>query len=171
MHEADMRRTYMFAFILLICSQLTYAKDTAGWIEYAYIMPESFIMQAKLDTGADTTSISASDVAMFSRHGQTWARFTVQNFRRDTLVLERPVVRTVLIKAHSGEKNRRPVIELALCIGGIVKITQANLVDRSRYKYELLVGRNFMSDSLVVDPALKHMLPDNCTHDLTTDGS
>jgi len=163
-----LRNTLAAMLLTFACIQHASALPTAGWVEYTYIMPESFIMKAKLDTGADTTSINANNVTTFTRDGSDWTRFTLRNFENNTMIIERPVVRTALIKRHSGNTHKRPVIELALCINGIIKTVEVNLVDRSRFKYQLLIGRNFMRDSLLVDPAKKYILPEHCTHDLTS---
>lgn len=158
-----LRKTLATVLLTLACIQHAFALPTAGWVEYTYIMPESYIMKAKLDTGADTTSINAKNVTTFTRDGAEWARFTVRNFDHDTMIIERPVVRTALIKRHSGNTHKRPVIELSLCIDGIIKTVEVNLVDRSKFKYQLLIGRNFMRNSLLVDSAQKYILSDSCT--------
>ena len=161
-----LRKTLVTLLLTFVCIQHASALTTAGWVEYAYIMPDRFSMRAKLDTGADTTSINARKITTFIRDGSDWARFSVRNFEGDKLVIERPIVRTTTIKRHNGDHQDRPVIELSLCIDGITKTVEVNLVDRSKLNYQLLIGRNYMRNSLLVDSAKEYILPDHCVHDL-----
>jgi len=157
------RKTIALLFLTFVYSQHASALATAGWVEYGYIMPESFVMRAKLDTGADTTSMNANNIEFFSKDGSDWVRFSVKNFKHEKLVIARPIARTAMIKRHHGNSQDRPVIELTLCIDGINKTVDVSLVDRSKFKYQLLIGRNFMRNSLLVDSARKYILPDRCT--------
>ena len=170
MLAGHLRKAAVSLLLAFACSQNAAALTTAGWIEYAYIMPDRFAMKAKLDTGADTTSINARKVTTFFKGGSDWARFSVSNFEGDKLVIERPIVRTTTIKRHNGDHQDRPVIELSLCIDGITKTVEVNLVDRSKLNYQLLIGRNYMRNSLLVDSAKEYILPESCGHDLTSGG-
>ena len=164
------QKTVAILCLAFLCSQHAVALPTAGWLEHAHIMPDGFSMKAKLDTGADNSSINARKITTFFKDGSDWARFSVRNFEGDKLVIERPIIRTTTIKRHNGDHQDRPVIELSLCIDGIIKTVEVNLVDRSKLNYQLLIGRNFMRNSLLVDSAKEYILPDRCTHDLDSGG-
>ncbi|MFP4244705.1 MAG: RimK/LysX family protein, partial [Ectothiorhodospira sp.] len=56
------------------------------------------------------------------------------------------------IVRHSGDHQRRPVVEMELCLGGLRLRDEVSLVDRTELTYQLLVGRNHMEGAILVDP-------------------
>ena len=62
----------------------------------------------------------------------------------------------------NGDKQERDVIELDLCLGNIKKTVNVSLVDRSHFKYQLLVGRSFLRSEFLVDPDKQNLLTPSC---------
>lgn len=135
---------------------------TAGWIEKAVVYPHEIVLHAKLDTGAQTSSIHAPDVEYFERNSELWARFPITNKDIETVMIEAPVVRESKIKRHFGNRQKRTVIELDICIGPVRKTEEVNLVDRTGLNYQLLIGRNFLRDALLIDSGSTYTLSSNC---------
>jgi hypothetical protein len=131
-------------------------KQVMGWRERARLLPENLIVEAKLDTGADGSSLHVAQASLFERDGKPWVRFAVSTPEGHTKTFERKVIRVAKIKRHFGERQERPVVLIKVCIGAYCNETEVNLVDRSRFTCQLLVGRSFMVRSIVVDPALQH---------------
>lgn len=134
----------------------------AGWVERAILFPDGLILHAKLDTGARTSSINAVDPEFFERAGRRWVRFSLTDRDKRTAMLERPVVRTTVIKRHFGRTQERPVINLELCIGPVRKSVEVNLVDRTGLNYQLLIGRNFLAGGLLVQSGRTYLLSPDC---------
>ena len=130
-------------------------KAVVGWVERVEISPGNIVLQAKLDTGADNSSIHVADLNLFDRGGEQWARFEVTDQDGRTVSLERPVVRMAKIKRHKGTAQSRPVVMLAICLGSHRRSAEVNLVDRSRFSFPMLIGRSFLRPIFVVDPAKK----------------
>ncbi|MFT5519523.1 MAG: hypothetical protein ACI9IA_000106 [Enterobacterales bacterium] len=130
----------------------------AGWIENALLVSHGLKLRAKLDTGAKTSSINAVNIKNFEKQGKLWIKFDITNFEGKTITIERPVLREIVIKRHFADKQVRPVIELAICIGTRTKLIQVNLIDRSGFNYQLLVGRNYLSGNLLVDASSKYKM-------------
>lgn len=59
--ESRVRRYLILFSLVLLSASLASAEDshTRGWIEHARVMPDRLLMSAKLDSGAQTTSIHA----------------------------------------------------------------------------------------------------------------
>lgn len=150
--------------VLAICCLQVLASELlrAGWIEKAVIYPHGIVMQAKLDTGAKTSSLHAPNPEYFIRDGKEWVRTGVSNKKIETVMLEAPLVRTATIKRHFGDKQSRPVVMLDLCIGNVRKTEEVNLVDRAGMNYQLLVGRNFLKGALLIDSSDTYMLSPDC---------
>jgi hypothetical protein len=129
------------------------SKTIFGYIERAVISAEGFSLKAKLDTGAETTSLDARNIKPFRREGERMVRFDVPDPETGQLVtLERPLARYVRIRQQDGPVERRPVVYMWLCLGHLAERVEVNLVDRNDFLYPLLIGRSAMRGSMIVDP-------------------
>ena len=138
------------------------SKQVMGVIEDARIFPGNFIISAKLDTGADNSSLNVRGLTQFHREGAPWVRFEVTDRDGKSVTIERNLVRTAKIKRHQGPRHERPVVLMGVCIGNHYKEVEVNLVDRSRFKYQLLIGRSFLKGGIVVDPGLERTAEPEC---------
>jgi len=135
---------------------------TAGWIEHARLEPLGIELEAKLDTGAQSSSLHAPHLERVNRNGEEQVRFTVEIGDGHPIELVLPVIREVAIKRHGGALQRRPVVRLGICIGRVLKYAEVNLVDRSGFDYPLLVGRSFLAGDFLIDPGKTRMLEPHC---------
>ena len=119
-------------------------KKVVGWIEKVRISPGNFIVHAKLDSGAEYSSLDAANLTEFDRKGEPWVRFDLTERDGQKITIERPLLRTATIKRHYLQSQKRPVIKLGVCIGNLYQETEVNLVDRTGFIYPLLIGRKFM---------------------------
>ena len=128
-------------------------KELIGAIEWLYMDPPGRHFRARVDSGAETSSLSASDVAEFERDGDDWIRFNFQDDSSDDAVhFELPIKRTVLVRqVSSSEPERRFVVEIDVRLGQQFQTTEFTLTDRSRMTYPVLLGRAFLMDLYVVD--------------------
>lgn len=146
------------------------AKIVIGRSEKIRLLPEDLVLDARVDTGATTSSIDAHDIETFERQGKTWLRFRVRDKANNTdKVFERPRVRTVRIKNRAAEENmgkkydRRPVVRMRACLDGHVQEIEVNLADRSRFAFPMLLGRSGIVDfDAVVDPSIGSDLAPSC---------
>ena len=124
-----------------------------GYLEDAVVLPIGLAMKAKMDTGADITLIHAVDIERYRKDGENWVRFTLEGGGR-AVIVRRPLVRVIRLRFAGSQVTERPVVQLGICIAGSYGLTQVGLIDRSKLKFRLLVGKPFMrSAGLVVDPA------------------
>lgn len=141
-------------------------KQIAGWVERITLLPSRTIALAKLDTGAKTSSIYAEDIERFVRGGRAYVRYTLVVKESKTAVhrLEResPVVRKVYIKDHDKQSDARPVVELEFCMDGRRHSARFSLVDRGAFLYSVLLGREFLAGSYVVDPETTFLTGASC---------
>jgi hypothetical protein len=138
-------------------------KTVMGWIEEVRIYPGNFLIHAKLDSGAEYSSLDAKNLQVFERDGKKWVRFDLEEKREaKELTIERPLLRWAPIKRHNQQPQRRPVIKLGVCLGHIYKEAEVNLVNRENYQYRMLIGRKFMGGAVIIDPAAKYTVEPNC---------
>lgn len=144
------------ACLLANADSKTPGKVIAGYVEKVVIENQDFNTKAKLDTGAKTSSIYASNIERYRKNGQRWVRFTLmiedsKNNLKKT-VLEKQRSRKVKIKDNDGEHEVRPVVELDICFNGRHYTTEFTLADRQQYIYTVLLGREFLEGVAIVDP-------------------
>lgn len=132
-----------------------------GWIERVRLVPGDLVIRAKLDTGADNSSLNAPKPKTFKRDGQTWVRFTVRNSEGVEHTFEKPVVRTARIRSASGT-SRRHVVAMDLCLGNIRRRVEVNLADRTDLSYQMLIGRSYMQDVILVASDRKYTMEPSC---------
>lgn len=115
--------------------------------------------EARIDTGAESSSLDARDVTRFERDGKKWVRFTIYRGEQPIKTLERKVVRWVRIfQSTDVDGERRPVVQLAFRMGEIEDMADFTLTDRAHLDYSVLVGRNILTDLMVVDVSQSYML-------------
>jgi hypothetical protein len=160
---------YWHALLLSLCGVLALAPallagelQIVGWIEKVRLYPGNFLVHAKLDSGAEYSSLHAGNLKEFQRDGQRWVRFELTNRDGQKITMERPLLREATIKRHFLKSQKRPVIKLGVCLGKIYKETEVNLVDRSGFQYRMLIGRKFMEGSVAINPAAKYTVEPAC---------
>ncbi len=138
------------------CPPLNDSVATLGEVEWVTINPQGIRQKARIDTGAQTTSIGALNPQRFERDGERWVAFTIKD--RDSgqeTVLKRPIKRVAKIKRHNAESVERFVVELTLSMGSISEVTEVSLADREKFEFPVLIGRNFLEGEAVVDVSRK----------------
>jgi hypothetical protein len=149
--------------LAFLASAAAAAPTLGGWSEQVRIELVEQPLRAKLDTGAASSSLDARQIELVrGTDGMPQVRFTLELPGQAASMHERPLVRTTRIKRHSGPAEERPVIELEVCLGGVVRTTQVNLVDRERFEMPMLLGRDFLAGAFLVDPAATDLLEPSC---------
>lgn len=144
-------------------SGLSAAQPTVvGWIEPVTLGSEGLVVPAKLDTGADTSSLDASDITWFRRPDGDWVAFDVVGKDNRKVRLERKVERVARVKKASGGVQERPVVLLGVCLGNTYQVTEVNLTDRTGFKLPFLVGRSFLAERFAVDSSRTDTLEPAC---------
>lgn len=118
-------------------------------------------LRAKIDTGASTSSLHATDIEPFERDGEKWVRFTAHlgtvvqlRHRR----CEAPLVARKTIKSSNGHAQVRYVISTTLALGDRIWRVEFTLACRKSMRYRLLLGSKALVDGqLVVNPGIKYV--------------
>jgi len=157
----------MKAFLLLfsLVSLPALAGEPTLYGRYERIgLPElNTSLKAKMDTGAQTASLSARDIELFKRDGEAWVRFRLAAKDADDKLHEHVLARISKIKNRAdegdddpsaAEVSKRPVIDLQLCLGNQLRTVEVNLTDRSSFNYPLLIGATALRElEAAIDPA------------------
>ena len=172
-------RTLLMAGVAMGCVSpaiADYPIVLRGWLEHAVIAEADLKMDAKLDTGAKTSSIDADILTDPDKDDQTAKQgkrvvFRLSNEDGEERTLERPIVRIVKIKKRGGGVEERPVVELTVCLGTQSITTEFSLADRSNFNYPILLGREFMkAGHIAVRADEEYVEEPNCTSPSPADG-
>lgn len=148
---------------LLMLPLLSHAEVRAprmilGWLETTELMASGMRIKTKLDVGAKTSSMQATKLEHFKKDGKPWVRFDftdtdVFTEKEQTLRLEGPLVREVVIKRHGAPNVTRPVVTQEFCLYNQLYRAEFSLTDRGKFNYAILLGRSFLSEVALIDPA------------------
>jgi len=144
----------------------TAKNDTAGKVilgqeEWVWIDEFQTNFKSRVDTGATTSSLNATDIVKFERDGRDWVKFNLSHKDDNTVFpMEAPVIRTIKIRQTNAiEALRRYVVSLPIELGDIKTETEFTLADRSRMIFPILLGRTFLKDIAIVDVAQEYTQP------------
>lgn len=130
-----------------------------GQVENVFFVKEKATFAARIDTGADTSSLGIYNLTKFERDGKKWVKFSLQA-EKEAKIFEYPIYDTVKIKQQSNMKaEERLEIKISIKVGSEEYRNQIfNLADRSHLEFQVLIGRNFLKDIAVVDVSHKYLL-------------
>ena len=161
---------FLLVFLLVACAARVRPQAVAaspdlpvvGWIEDVLIEPFDFTIQAKLDTGADKSSLHASNIEEFNKDGKDFVRFDLRNRRGEVQALELEAYKTTSIRRIQDKAQRRIVVRVPLCLAGHKIDVDVTLVDRSNLSVPMLIGRNFLAGNVVVDSSKTYLSQPMC---------
>ncbi|QTP59049.1 ATP-dependent zinc protease [Billgrantia antri] len=146
-------------------SETLSAKEMVGRSEWIGLPDVGTYLRARIDSGANTSSLSATEITRFERDGEDWVRFKLGLNEDDVVVedvrddwIERPVERRVRIMQAAGSESR-PVVSLLMTLGPIRETVEFTLNDRTHLNYPVLLGRRFLMDIALIDVAEDYLHP------------
>ena len=146
------------AMLSLLVPRTTGAEEkiTIGAIEEVVLLPWKVKLPARIDTGAAKSSLDARELKV----QDDMVEFKLPQKYGD-LQLRLPIIEWRHIRTPEG-LERRPIVELEICLGSKRLRTKVNLTDRSMVKYPLILGRNFLKEDFVVDVKRRKTTPPSC---------
>ncbi|GAA5520708.1 RimK/LysX family protein [Aliifodinibius salicampi] len=123
-----------------------------------------FDIDAKIDTGAYTSSLHCHHIEPFSKEGRSYVRFNLLDPSHETYnekLFELPVHATKNIKSSNGTTEQRYIIKTAIRLLDKEFKAELSLADRSEMRYPVLLGRKFINKRFVVDVSKKYLSDNN----------
>ena len=123
-----------------------------------------FGIDAKIDTGAYTSSLHCHHIEPFKKGGKPYIKFNLldpsHNIYNDKL-FKLPIYDTKMIKSSNGKTEERYIIKTTIPILGRSYDVELSLTDRSEMKYPVLIGRKLISGNFIVDVSKKYLAKKN----------
>lgn len=135
----------------------------AGWREWI-ALPDLEVswVKAKLDTGARTSSIHAWDVTHFVRDDADWVRFQIHPWQRsdlDAVDVDLPIVDRRIVRSSTGHEEERLVVRTTIRVLDRDLAAELTLTNRDDMGFRMLVGREALRGSILVDPGRSYVGP------------
>lgn len=137
------------------------APTEIGWREWVSL-PELGVtaIQAKVDTGADSSSLHAFNQERFERDGVEYIRFEIHPKKRSktgVIQCESRIVMDRKVKNPGGRMELRPIISTSLVLNGIPIRALINLTQRDEMSFRMLIGRRTMRGKFLVNPGRSYL--------------
>jgi len=135
---------------------------TAGWCEWL-ALPDFNIreIEAKIDTGTETSVLHASSIDPMRQHGALWLRFGIEPLpdRTDIRAIGfAPVKERRLIKDAEGYDEICFVIETTACLGEHCQTIELAITNRDAMKFRMVLGRSALQSlNVLVDPNNRYL--------------
>ena len=119
-----------------------------GWMEYVDLPDFGLLdLKAKIDTGARTSALHATDIETFMKGDADWVRFTTHaTHGGKNTRLECPVSSKRSIKNTSGVPEERIIIRTKFRIAKRSWTIDLSLADRENMAFGLIVGRTALKN-------------------------
>lgn len=136
-------------------------RTVIGWREWVQ-MPELGVteIKAKVDTGADNSSLHAFNIERFDLDGTPMVRFELhprQRKRKPIVECEAEVVGEKKVRNPGGRSEMRPVIRTTLVVAGRPVPANVNLTTRDEMTFRMLLGRRTVRKKFLVDPGRSYL--------------
>lgn len=123
-------------------------KSVYGYLEPVTLAAKQVTLTAKLDTGAETASLSARNIQLYEKEGQEYVKFIVAHPELEQAHhYNLPLARHARIKKRANDRidksshNTRPVVEMKIHFDDKQHEIMVNLIDRSHFSTPMLLGR------------------------------
>jgi hypothetical protein len=101
----------------------------------------------------------AEEIQLIEKDGKRYVSFVlIDALTSSRYPQELRLRRRVLIKQSDGPDQRRYVVRMWVTLGETRSRIDVNLTDRANFEYPLLIGRNFLTDTMIVDVSRHHTM-------------
>ncbi|MGB5646031.1 MAG: RimK/LysX family protein [Muriicola sp.] len=118
-------------------------------------------IDARIDTGAQTSSLHATKIEVFRKKKVKWVRFEVafdQDEKQLSFICETPVLTRRTVKTSNENSEKRLIIKTPLTIGETTFQIELTLANRENMEYKMLLGREALNGRFLVNPAESYLV-------------
>tara|TARA_B100000900_G_scaffold222746_1_gene189058 strand:+ start:150 stop:620 length:471 start_codon:yes stop_codon:yes gene_type:complete len=121
-----------------------------GWREWVFLPSyNDFKLKAKIDTGARTSAIHATNIQIYRKNGSEMVRFQIYQ-SQSFLDIDTELISYKKIKSSFGQTETRPTVHMKIQIGAEIWPTEITLAQRAKLTYPMLIGRNTLNKRHII---------------------
>lgn len=133
----------------------THKLPIIGWREWVGL-PDLNVswIKTKVDTGARSCSLHASNIKEFTKDGIQFVEFRLHPHQRKPELFVQTTAKvfdTRKVKSSSGETTNRPVILTRISLMGQIWAVELTLANREGMGFRMLLGREAFRGKFIVD--------------------
>lgn len=132
-------------------------KKIIGFLESVCLPEWGIRCIAKVDTGACSSSLHATEIEVYKQNEEDRVRFFVDFPTANPPISQRcdsKLIGQKRIVSSNGQISTRYVVETLLMVSGEIATIELNLSDRKTMTYPMLVGREALAGRFLIDPSL-----------------
>lgn len=133
-------------------------KIVLGRIEWITIGAKNMRLKARVDTGAQTSSLHAENVIEKTIDGKKYVQFESFDAKKKKFIFLEEVIKRSTVRNSDGNTSRRYVIKVRVRLGNKDHEINVNLNNREDLKYNFLIGRNLLMGNYVIDVSQSRLL-------------
>jgi ribosomal protein S6--L-glutamate ligase len=117
-------------------------------------------IRARIDSGAKTSSIQATEIKLIEKNDEDWVRFVVYPIQKNSsvkVICQAKLIGKRSIKGSFGISEERLIITTPVSIGEDTFDIELSLANRNTMEFRMLLGREAMANRYVINPAVKHV--------------
>ena len=121
-----------------------------GWREWVFLPSyNDFKLNAKIDTGARTSAIHATNIQIYRKNGSEMVKFQIYQ-SQSFLDIDTELSSYKKIKSSFGQTEIRPTVHMKIQIGAEIWLTEITLAQRAKLTYPMLIGRNSLNKRHII---------------------
>ncbi|PIB28503.1 30S ribosomal protein S6--L-glutamate ligase [Maribacter sp. 4G9] len=127
-------------------------------------------IKARVDSGAKTSSIQATNLKIVNKGAQEWVKFEVnplQENRSIALNCEARLIDRRMVKSSSGISEERLVVRTPVTLGENTFDIELTLANRDTMEFRMLLGREALTDRYIVNPAVNYQIQEFSEDEIT----
>jgi ribosomal protein S6--L-glutamate ligase len=117
-------------------------------------------VHARIDSGARTSSIQATDIKLIKKKGEDWVHFVVYPIQGNTTVsvtCKTKLIGKRSIRGSFGISEERLIIKTPVTIGEDTFDIELSLANRNTMEFRMLLGREAIANRYLINVAKKHL--------------
>lgn len=118
-------------------------------------------IKARIDSGAQTSSIQASNIKLFYKDLEEWVRFIVHPLRENRSIgikCEAKIFDRRNVKSSTGISDERIVIKAPVTVGEDTFEIELTLANRESMEFKMLIGREALNGRFLVNPSTSFLI-------------
>ncbi|WP_193554872.1 MULTISPECIES: 30S ribosomal protein S6--L-glutamate ligase [Maribacter] len=127
-------------------------------------------IKARVDSGAKTSSIQATNLKIVNKGAQEWVKFEVnplQENRSIAINCEARLIDRRMVKSSSGISEERLVVRTPVTMGDNTFDIELTLANRDTMEFRMLLGREALTDRYIVNPAVNYQIQEFTDEEVT----
>ena len=121
-----------------------------GWREWVFLPSyNDFKLKAKIDTGARTSAIHATNIQIYRKNRSEMVKFQIYQ-SQSFLDIDTELISYKKIKSSFGQTEIRPTVHMKIQIGAEIWLTEITLAHRAKLTYPMLIGRNSLNKKHII---------------------